>query len=89
MKLNAKELPVIISPDGSVEKRDVRKDFGNFLWNYSHDVALSDIGRDIYNSEGEIEIPDTYKEEITDMINQSTYYAPVKKALLQQINHNN
>lgn len=87
MKLNLKELPVEISPDGTKENKDIRKDFGNFLWNYSQDIGLSDVGRDIYHSDGEIEIPETYREAITDLVNRSTYFAPLKRAILQQINN--
>ncbi len=85
MKLNLKELPVVVSPDGTIENNDIRKDFGNFLWNFSQDIALSDIGRDIYNSDGEIEVPDVYREEIKELVNRSTYYAPTKKAILKQM----
>ena len=35
MKLNLKELPVEVSPDGTIENRDVRTQMGNLLWNFS------------------------------------------------------
>ncbi len=87
MKLNLKELSVQISPDGTTEQKDLRKDFGNFLWNYSQDIGLSDVGRDIYRSDGEIEIPETYRDAITELVNRSTYFAPVKRAILKQIDN--
>lgn len=87
MKLNLKELSVQTSPDGTTEQKDLRKDFGNFLWNYSQDIGLSDVGRDIYRSDGEIEIPETYRDAITELVNRSTYFAPVKRAILKQIDN--
>lgn len=86
MKLNLKKLPVEVSPDGTIEHKDIRKDFGNFLWNYSQDVGLSDIGRDIYRSEGEIDVPDTYRDAIAELVNRSTLLAPFKRAILKQVN---
>lgn len=85
IRMNFKVVPVVVSPDGKIEDRDLRKDFGNFLWNYSYDVALAEIGRDIYNSDGEIEIPGSFRDVIADMINRSTYYYPIRAALLKQL----
>ncbi len=88
MKLNLKELPVEVSPDGTIENRDVRTQMGNLLWNFSQDIALSDVGREIYRSEGEIEVSDVYREGIEDLVKRSTFFAPVKRAILKQLNTN-
>ena len=88
MKLNLKELQVEVSPDGTVENRDVRTQLGNLLWNFSQDIALSDVGRDVYYSDGEFEVPDVYREGIEDLVKRSNFFAPVKRAILKQLNTN-
>lgn len=88
MKLNLKELSVEVSPDGTVENRDVRTQLGNLLWNFSQDIALSDVGRDVYYSDGEFEVPDIHKEGIEDLVKRSNFFAPVKRAILKQLSNN-
>ena len=88
MKLNLKELPVEVSPDGTIENRDVRTQMGNLLWNFSQDIALADVGRDVYYSDGEFEVPDIHKEGIEDLVKRSNFFAPVKRAILKQLNIN-
>ncbi len=88
MKLNLKELQVEVSPDGTIENRDVRTQMGNLLWNFSQDIAIADVGRDVYYSEGEIEVSDVYREGIEDLVKRSNFFAPVKRAILKQLSNN-
>ena len=88
MKLNLKELQVEVSPDGTIENRDVRTQLGNLLWNFSQDIALADVGRDVYYSDGEFEVSDIHKEGIEDLVKRSNFFAPVKRAILKQLSNN-
>lgn len=69
------------SVEGEPEVMDLRKIVGNTVWRETADIATSDVGRDIYLSDGEMDIRDDMVREIGLIVSRSTLIAPVKRAL--------
>lgn len=81
MKINFKKLKVQFFIEGEEIETDARKEVGNILFRAS-DVALSDLGKTIYYSEEEIEIPQQLVNPMLQMIfESSTLIAPAKRAI--------
>lgn len=66
-QLNFKELNVEVGID-QYQKHDLRKEIGNALHRASESVPMSDLARNIYYSEGDIEIPDEEFDEMMKLI---------------------
>lgn len=63
---------------------DISKEIGNFIFANTTDIAISDLGKEIYYN-GKVEISDEVAKTITDMISASTLFAPVKRAILEKL----
>lgn len=66
-QLNFKQLNVEVGID-QYQKHDLRKEIGNALHRASESVPMSDLARNIYYSEGDIEIPDEEFDEMMKLI---------------------
>lgn len=86
MKADFKNLMVEVSFD-NFDKVDTAKAVGNFIHANTPDIGLDDVAREIYHSEGEIEISGQHAADIVAMVssNQCMFLAAVKKAIVKQL----
>ena len=66
-QLNFKELNIEVGID-QYQKHDLRKEIGNALHRASESVPMRYLARNIYYSEGDIEIPDEEFDEMMKLI---------------------
>lgn len=81
MKVDFQHAELQFMVEGDNEQMDLRKPIGNLIFGRSSDIALSDFGKKIYYSEGEIDVPDEFNAPIQALVNESNFSAPVKRAI--------
>lgn len=89
MKIDFTKIEVQVSFDGTHQTFDVAKEVGNFMmYNGSviMDIGFEELARQIYFSDGEVEIPDQYTKAITQVIMQSTLIAALKRHIVKLLN---
>ena len=86
MKANFKNLNVELEFD-KFQELDITKDLGNYIHANTPDIGMDDVARDIYRSEGEVEIPEQYAQDIVIMVksNRCPFVVAVKKAIIAQL----
>ena len=86
MKANFKKINVEVKFD-KFQELDITKDLGNYIHANTPDIGMDDVAREIYHSEGEIEIPEQYAQDIVVMVksNRCPFVAAVKKAIIAQL----
>lgn len=86
MKANFKNIQVEVEFD-VFREMDITKGLGNYIHAKTADIGLDDVARDIYHSEGEIDIPEEYVPIILDMVKhpQCSLLASVKKAIINEL----
>lgn len=87
-KINFKALEVQTSFEGDKRTVDVTKTIGNMMmYNGSVllDIGFEDLAKEIYYSEGEVEIPPKYAEPIKEVVRQSALIAAVKRELIARL----
>lgn len=87
-KINFKALEVEISFEGDTQTFDVAKTVGNMMmYNGSLllDIGFEDLAREIYYSDGEVEIPEQYAAAIKEVVKQSPLIAAVKRKILTSV----
>ena len=80
VKVDFKKLMVEINFEGDLVEVDTRKELANALYQTTSDIGLADFAREIYYSDGEVEVPKEYIEPILN-ISASRFVVPVQKAL--------
>lgn len=89
MGINFKTYPVEYEI-GDPKATDIRKTIGNEINKNTSDIGLSDLAREIYYSEGEIEIPENYKVLIIRIISESpVILGSLKKSLIASFTKGN
>lgn len=68
---------------GEPRPADIRKELGNLINRSTSDIALADIARAIYYSEGPVDVPDQYAGEIAEIVRGSSFIAPAKSAVIR------
>lgn len=86
MKANFKNISVEVAFD-EFKELDIAKQVGNFIHANTNDIGLDDVAREIYHSEGEVEIPNEYAQAIRVMIEdkQCPFLAAIKKAIINMM----
>lgn len=86
MKANFRRLNVEVTFD-EFKELDVAKQLGNYIHANTPDIGLDDVAREIYHSEGEIELEDSYAPAIIELVsmNSCMFIAAVKKAIIKEL----
>lgn len=86
MKANFRRLNVEVAFD-KFKELDVAKQLGNYIHANTPDIGLDDVAREIYHSEGEIELEDSYAPAIIELVsmNSCMFIAAVKKAIIKEL----
>ena len=86
MKANFKKINVEVAFD-EFQELDIAKQIGNFIHANTPDIGLDDVAREIYHSEGEIEISEHHAKDIVVMVSSDVcmFVAAVKKAIINAL----
>lgn len=88
MKVNFKEIETQISFDGTKQTFDITRDLGNaMMYNSSIllDIGFEDLAKEIYYSEGEVEVQGQYCKAIIEVMKQTSFIAAVKREVINQL----
>lgn len=88
MKINFKNYIVPINFEGQTASVDLTKTIGNaMMFNGSIllDIGFEDLAKEIYYSEGEVEIPEQYKAAMTKIVQEQPFIATVKRQLINDL----
>lgn len=85
MKVDFKKLKVQFEIEGELMETDVAKPVGNIIFSQTSDIGLSDFAREIYHK-GNVDIPTEYRDQIHVLIERSNLLAPIKRALIEELN---
>lgn len=89
MKVDFTKIDVQVSFDGTRKTFDIAKNVGNdMMYNGSviQDIGFEELARQIYFSDGEVEIPQQYTKPIAQVIMEANYIAAIKRYLFQKLN---
>lgn len=89
MKINFSQLEVQVSFDGSKKTFNVAKELGNdMMYNSSVicDIGFEELARQIYFSDGEVEIPQEYVRPLLQVIMERNYIAGIKRHIIKLLN---
>lgn len=84
-KVDFKNLRVQATIEGDPIVVDTRKELGNLVWGAARDIAVSDFGKEIYFSDGPIEVGGETAKEILSIldISSASISAPLRRALIE------
>lgn len=88
-KIDFTKLEVQVSFDGTKRTLNIAKVLGNdMMYNSSVicDIGFEELARQIYFSDGPVEVPDQYIAPMVRVINECNYIAAVKRHLIQILN---
>ena len=86
MKVYFTKIEVQVSFDGTRKTFNIAQNVGNdMMYNGSviQDIGFEELARQIYFSDGEVEIPQQYMTPLAQVIMDSNYIAAIKRYLLQ------
>ena len=86
MEVNFKALVVEVAFD-KFSELDVAKDLGNYIHANTPDIGLDDVAREIYHSQGTVEISAKHADDIKDLVSSERcmFVAAVKKAIIKEL----
>ena len=90
-KLNFKKFEVQTSCEGTRQTFDIAKTLGNcMMYNGSVllDIGFEELAREIYYSEGEVEVPERYRQALTEVVKQTSLIAAIKREIIKQLENN-
>lgn len=80
-KVDFSKLKVQLTFEGEPVEIDFRKVLGNLIHQNTPDIGLDTFARTIYFSDGEVEVPDEYIDQILRIANQGLN-VPAQNALI-------
>lgn len=89
MKIDFTKINVQVSFDGTHKTFNIAKEIGNdMMYNGSVicDIGFEELARQIYFSDGEVEIPSQYVRHILQIVLQGGYLATIKRYLISKLN---
>lgn len=91
MKIDFTRITVPVSFDGTTQTFNIASQLGNdMMYNSSVicDIGFEELAKEIYYSNGEVEIPTQYVQPLIQVISQKMYLATIKRYLLQKLSGN-
>jgi len=88
MKIDFTRITVPVSFDGTTQTFNIASQLGNdMMFNSSVicDIGFEELAKEIYYSNGEVEIPTQYVQPLIQVISQKMYLATIKRYLLQKL----
>lgn len=88
MKIDFTKIEAVVSFEGEYATFNVAKTMGNDMMyntNILLDIGFEDLAREIYYSEGEVEIDNKYIEAIVHIIKNGNMIAPIKRILIKKL----
>ena len=88
MKIDFTRITVPVSFDGTTQTFNIASQLGNdMMYNSSVicDIGFEELAKEIYYSNGEVEIPTQYVQPLIQVISQKMYLATIKRYLLQKL----
>ena len=85
MKVNFRIIEVQVSFEGEKRVFDIAREIGNMMmYNGSIllDIGFEDLARTIYDSDGEVEVPERYCKAIIEVVKQSSFIAAIKREVI-------
>ena len=89
MKIDFTKIKVQVSFDGTHKTFNIAKEIGNdmkFNGSVICDIGFEELARQIYFSDGEVEIPSQYVKHILQIVLQGGYLATIKRYLISKLN---
>ena len=89
MKIDFTKIKVQVSFDGTHQTFNIAKEVGNdMMYNGSVicDIGFEELAKEIYFSDGEVEIPKEYAQPLAAVIGQGAYIATIKRYLIKTLN---
>ena len=89
MKIDFTKIKVQVSFDGTHKTFNIAKEIGNdMMFNGSVicDIGFEELARQIYFSDGEVEIPPQYIQHLLKVVLQGGYLATIKRHLIGKLN---
>lgn len=89
MKIDFTKIEVQVSFDGTRKTFNIAKNVGNdMMYNGSviKDIGFEELARQIYFSDGDVEIPPQYIQSLLQVVLESNYIATIKRYLINVLN---
>ena len=89
MKIDFTKIKVQVSFDGTHKTFNIAKEIGNdmtFNGSVISDIGFEELARQIYFSDGEVEIPPQYIQLLLKVVLQGGYLATIKRYLISKLN---
>lgn len=89
MKIDFTKLEVQVSFDGTTRIVNIAKELGNdMMYNSSVicDIGFEELARQIYYSDGEVEVPKEYVRPLLQVVLEKNYIAAIKRYLVSVLN---
>lgn len=89
MKIDFTKIKVQVSFDGTHKTFNIARELGNdMMYNGSVicDIGFEELARQIYFSDGEVEVPKEYIQPILQVVAQGSYLATIKRYLIKTLN---
>lgn len=89
MKIDFTKIEVQVSFDGTRKTFNIAKNVGNdMMYNGSviKDIGFEELARQIYFSDGDVEIPPQYIQSLLQVVLESNYLATIKRYLINVLN---
>ena len=85
MKIDFTKVEVEVNFDGTKEKIDISKQLANYAKMKTSDIAFEDFCREIYYN-GEVEVSEQHKMELLRIVNESQFFAYIKRGIINLLN---
>lgn len=88
MKINFKTFEAQTSFEGAKQAFDITRELGNLMMYNSSillDIGFEDLAKEIYYSEGEVEVPEQYSDAIIKVVRQSSFIAAIKREIINRL----
>lgn len=82
LKVDFSKIKIHFTFEGEPTEVDLRKELANAIHQTTNDIGFDDFARNLYYSDGDIEVPSDYIQKIMDIASKK-YIVPVQIALKQ------